>query len=228
MTPTANPCQFTAMETSTPTGELDPASIEPASSASFKPTREATPVDPATVEFQPSMVAAIREQCSACGVAMASDQRYCVECGERRGPPRVPLQDVPAKPPATPDARRPPRRGAMSVNTTLIAGIGTLLLAMGIGVLIGRSGNNSSVKSPPAQIVTVAGAGAATSGTATQPATSGTATPTTESGNTKVAAKSKSTSTKSSAPPPKVVKVGSPGHGKGYQNGHFTGNFFGE
>jgi hypothetical protein len=29
------------------------------------------------------------------------------------------------------------------------------------------------------------------------------------------------------APQPKVVTVGSPGHGPGYQNGHFTGNFFG-
>ena len=30
----------------------------------------------------------------------------------------------------------------------------------------------------------------------------------------------------SSTPPP-VVTEGSPGHGKGYTNGHFTGNFFG-
>jgi hypothetical protein len=118
----------------------------------------------------------------------------------------------------------------MPVNATLIAGIGTLLLAMGIGVLIGRSGNNTSVKSPPAQIVTVAGAGAAASGAAAQPSTSSTATPTTKSSNTHATAKSttKSGSTKSSAPQPKAVKVGSPGHGKGYQNGHFTGNFFGE
>jgi hypothetical protein len=32
---------------------------------------------------------------------------------------------------------------------------------------------------------------------------------------------------KAAGPPPKVVTVGSPGKGPGYQKGHFTGNFFG-
>ena len=218
------------METSTRTGEFEAASIEP---ASFDPTSEAAPADLAAPEPQRSMVAAIREQCAVCGAAMASDQRYCVECGERRGPARVPMQDGRAlHDPATPLAPRPPRqRRGTSVNSTLIAGIGTLLLAMGIGVLIGRSGNNTSAKAPPAQIVTVAGAGAggAASGAASQPGTSTPATPTDKSGSTTVTATPKSkTIKKSTAPKPKAVKVGSAGHGKGYQNGHFTGNFFGE
>jgi hypothetical protein len=216
------------METSTRTGEFEAASIEP---ASFDPTSEAAPADLAAPEPQRSMVAAIREQCAVCGAAMASDQRYCVECGERRGPARVPMQDGRAlHDPATPLAPRPPRqRRGTSVNTTLIAGIGTLLLAMGIGVLIGRSGNNTSAKAPPAQIVTVAGAGAAASGAASQPGTSTPATPTDKSGSTTVTATPKSkTIKKSTAPQPKAVKVGSAGHGKGYQKGHFTGNFFGE
>src|ERR1039458_4628267 len=79
-----------AMETSTRTGEFEAASIEP---ASFDPTSEAARADRAAPEPQRSMVAAIREQCAVCGAAMASDQRYCVECGERRGPARVPLLD---------------------------------------------------------------------------------------------------------------------------------------
>ena len=94
------------------------------------------------------MIASIREQCSACGAAMASDQRYCVECGQRRGPARVPLME---RSRSARDRRPPhpsPRRPHMSVNSTLIAGIGTLLLAMGVGVLIGRSSNNASPKSP--------------------------------------------------------------------------------
>ena len=71
----------------------------------------------------------------------------------------------------------------MTVNSTLIAIIGTLLLAMGVGVLIGRSGNSTSAKSPPAQVVTVAGAAGATAGaTSTQPASSGGATSITKSG----------------------------------------------
>jgi hypothetical protein len=130
-----------------------------------------------------------------------------------------------------PQAPRPPRRPRMSVDSTLIAGIGTLLLAMGIGVLIGRSGNDGSAKSARVQVVTVAGgAGAASSGAsqsaaATSPASSGGTTPTTPAGTH---AKARATSKKSAVAPPKVVTVGSPGHGPGYQHGHFTGNFFGE
>lgn len=117
----------------------------------------------------------------------------------------------------------------MSVNSTLIAGIGLLLLAMGIGVLIGRSGNNASLRSAPAQIVTVAGAGAAApSATATAPASSPSATPTSKSGGTHAAKSPKSAKKAPTTPLPKAVKVGTPGHGPGYKNGHFTGNFFGE
>jgi hypothetical protein len=122
------------------------------------------------------------------------------------------------------------------VNTALIAGVGTLLLALGVGVLIGRSSNNTSAKTPAAQVVTVpvgggsagsagtAGASTSTSPTAKTPAaaaakasTSGAA----GGGGTKVIVK------KPTGPPPKAVHIGSPGKGPGYQHGHFTGNFFG-
>jgi len=193
--------------------------------------------DLATAELKPSPIRT-GERCAACGAAMASDQRYCVECGERRGPARVPLLDgLAQRARETPTASRSPGRPRMSVNSTLIAGVGTLLLAMGIGVLIGRSGNNTSAKSPPVQVVTVAGAGgAASSGAASSGAASSGAAPSataTKSGGATTSsatstAKSKSTPKKSTAAPPKVVKVGSAGKGPGYQKGHFTGNFFGE
>lgn len=173
------------------------------------------------------MIVSIREQCSACGAAMASDQRYCVECGQRRGAPRVPLVDGTAqRAKETPAARRSPRRAPPPINSTLIAGIGTLLLAMGVGVLIGRSGNTSA-KTPPPQVVTVA------SSSPTAPtATASTAPPAPAAGAAKAtkaaaaAAGAKSVS-KTHAAPPKAVKVGSKGKGPGYQHGHFTGNFFG-
>src|SRR5262249_35375458 len=124
--------------------------------------------DGQTTQVRPSLVAPIRDQCSACGAPMAPDQRYCVECGQRRGPARgPPLEGLSERAAQAPPARRP-RRARPSVNATLIAGIGTLLLAMGVGVLIGRSGNNSSAKAPPAQVVTVAGGGGA-AGTAATP-----------------------------------------------------------
>jgi glutamate synthase domain-containing protein 2 len=119
----------------------------------------------------------------------------------------------------------------MQVNSTLLAVIGTLLLAMGVGVLIGRSGNNASVKSPPAQVVTIAGAAA---GTGASTPTSTPATPQAPAAGVTQAKKSSPTSSsaksapkKSAAPAPKAVKVGSAGKGSGYQQGHFTGNFFG-
>ena len=53
---------------------------------------------------------------------------------------------------------------------TLIAGIGVLLLAMGVGVLIGRSGSSSAGSTPAPQVITVGGATGAAS-TATTPTT---------------------------------------------------------
>lgn len=207
------------MESSMRTEEIELAS-EPAS------------IDVASTEIHPVMAAAVRERCAVCGAAMAADQRYCVECGERRGAPRVTLLEGPARrtreqsPPSMPAPRQ---RGGL-VNSTLIAIIGMLLLAMGIGVLIGRSNNNANIKSSPPQVVTVSVAGTpATGATAAQPTTSTGTTPTSTTPSTTPKAKSKAAAKPTATTPaPKAVKVGTPGHGRGYQNGHFTGDFFGE
>ncbi len=183
----------------------------------------------ASTELHPLIGATARQGCAACGAAMAADQRYCVECGERRGAPRVSLLEGPAHRPreSTPQSAPSPRRRIAPVNSTLISIIGMLLLAVGIGVLIGRSGN-TTLKSPPAQVVTISGA-PSTGAAATTPAPSAGATPTSGSSSAAAIAKSKaSAKTTSKVPLPKTVKVGTPGHGRGYQNGHFTGNFFGE
>jgi hypothetical protein len=187
----------------------------------------------AGTELHSLVSGAVRQRCAACGAAMAADQRYCVECGERRGAARVSLLEGPARPAqASPPASAPAQRRIAPVNSTLISVIGILLLAMGIGVLIGRSGNSTTLKSPPAQVVTVASApstGAATTTPATSTATS--ATSTSASSSTAAKAKSKAaaklTLPKSKVPLPKAVKVGTTGHGRGYQKGKFTGNFFG-
>jgi hypothetical protein len=209
------------MESSTPTEQIDSGSVDGA--------REPGWADTPSARGRPTMTVSIREQCSACGAGMASDQRYCVECGQRRGPARVPLLDGTAHRAGEPApvASRPVRRPSMSVNSTLIAIIGTLLLAMGVGVLIGRSSNN--VKSLPAQVVTVAGGGG-TASTATTTAapqsSSASAAPKSSGASTTSHAKS-ATKTPAAAAPAKTVTVGSPGKGAGYQHGHFTGNFFG-
>jgi hypothetical protein len=183
----------------------------------------------APTEIQPALATAAGDQCATCGSPLAPDQRYCVQCGQRRGQARLPgLQTAAA--PATGAAVALPRASRMSVNTTLIAGIGTLLLAMGVGVLIGRSSQTAPTRAAaPVQVVTVAGAGGAAPTAASAKATtskshaSGKAA---KAPSAKQVAKSiKGTTVK--LPPHTVVKVGSPGHGAGYQNGKFTGNFFG-
>jgi hypothetical protein len=186
-----------------------------------------------------SLVASAGDKCSECGAKLAADQRYCVECGTRRGEARIPFMDGllrPAPEAAAAPPRRP-RRVRMTANGTLIAGVGTLLLAMGIGVLIGRSGHDSSTKAAGAQVITVQGgggtgaaaAGAAAGAGATKAASSAKKAKktTTTAAKKKAAALNQSVQKPGQTTPPPAVKVGSPGHGKGYKNGKFTGDFFG-
>jgi len=75
------------------------------------------------------------DRCAVCGAELAQDQRYCVECGTRRGAPRfsapLPSQRATAAVAAPAPSRRPSR-------IVLIAAIATLLIAFGVGVLIGH------------------------------------------------------------------------------------------
>ena len=104
------------------------------------------------------------EPCSACGAPVAADQRWCLECGERRAGVTPPPARVAASP-AAPRAEEP--RG-WTPGTGVAAGIGVLLLAMGVGVLIGRAGHDTGSHAAAPAVVTVAGTGA---GAATPTAT---------------------------------------------------------
>jgi hypothetical protein len=66
------------------------------------------------------------------------------------------------KPGPEPAASAPPKRPKrrLSPNAALIATIGTLLLAMGVGVLIGRSGNSSAPAPQAAAPIVIHGGGA--------------------------------------------------------------------
>src|SRR5450759_1404920 len=111
-----------------------------------------------TADLQPAAILHRHDRCPACNVTLAFDQRYCVECGERRGAPRLPFTDGATQhAQQAPGSQSRPGRTRSSVNSTFIAGIGTLLLAMGVGVLIGRSGAGAAVKSasPAVQVVTI-------------------------------------------------------------------------
>ncbi|MFI4977172.1 MAG: hypothetical protein ACHQC8_00620 [Solirubrobacterales bacterium] len=125
------------------------------------------------------------ESCASCGAALADDQRYCLECGERRAPmssvllggptPGGNAQPAPVgplssgSPPAGHTA--PAASGATRGNTvTVIAGVGVLLLAMGVGVLIGRSGSPRQ-SAAPAQVISVGSPSGASTSTNTSAAT---------------------------------------------------------
>ncbi len=199
------------------------------STAPSEATIELPVVDAPAAVPAPLSIAA--DSCAACGAHLATDQRYCVECGQSRGASRLPAPRA-APAPASPG----PQPSRWSANAALIAGIGTLVLAMGIGVFIGSQGRtdtSGTVKTPAGQTVTVisAGGGAAPSAAAGGPAT---AAPTAggAAGSTAAAAAAKAPKKAGAAAPvqkkptPPVVHVGTPGTGPGYQNGKFTGNFF--
>ena len=124
--------------------------------------------------------------CASCGAPLADDQRYCLECGERRvamssvltgGPPTGHQaatagspELAPAGPPVPPGGPYPPKsspwENAWQRNPALtaIAGVGVLLLAMGVGVLIGRSGSSKPSSAAPS-VIAVAPSGGSSAGT---------------------------------------------------------------
>jgi hypothetical protein len=52
----------------------------------------------------------------------------------------------------------PRRRPPISANTSLVAGVATLILAIGVGVMIGRSGDNGISNAAAPQVIRVGGA----------------------------------------------------------------------
>jgi hypothetical protein len=72
---------------------------------------------------------------------------------------------------SSPPPQRPQRR--VSPNMALFATIGVLLLAMGVGVLIGRSGNHSVTSAPQAAPIVIKGNGAEENATASSTGSNG-------------------------------------------------------
>jgi hypothetical protein len=112
--------------------------------------------------------------CAACAAPLAGDQRYCLECGERRqqmsgflfSGAAVGTAGAPASPPPVPPASAVATVAEQRGNTAaVIAGVGVLLLAMGVGVLIGRSNASKPAAAQP-QVITVGSVAGASAGAA--------------------------------------------------------------
>jgi hypothetical protein len=110
--------------------------------------------------------------CRECGAQLAADQRYCLNCGARRGEPRLDFRryapaDRVAAPPDPPPADTPPAAPTAEQKpprdyTPLAAagGIAVLGLMLLVGVLIGRGDGDAGAPAPP-QVVRVEGDGGA-------------------------------------------------------------------
>jgi hypothetical protein len=159
-----------------------------ASAALLQSTRGATVLstepstDPLSREGTGAGEGSASARCTACDAPIASDQRYCLQCGERLAPisgfllgrgGEATREQPPEGTPLTPPGLAPPPSQATAPRSNVLgvlAGVGVLLLAMGVGVLIGRAGN-SRTPAKPEVITQLAPASSTGAGAATAAAT---------------------------------------------------------
>lgn len=111
------------------------------------------------------------ERCAGCAVPLAEDQRYCLNCGARRGNARIAFLDVLR---SEWEAERDRERATVEEEVAVLAaenpernwtpliaaaGGGLVALVLGLGFLIGQGGDNRPTASRP-QVIQVGGAGA--------------------------------------------------------------------
>jgi hypothetical protein len=205
--------------------------------------RETHDADAATQQL---VSAAVSDRCASCGTQLASDQRYCVNCGQRRGKPRFSVAGMAQTVETSAAVRRTREPPRASSGITLVAGIFVLMFAVGVGVLIGRENQNPTPRAAasPIQVVTVGGGGSSSAA----PTTGGVSTTASRTPKQKastkaltkkvvitqhVAAQAQAAAAKvlgggQNLAPPTVTAPGQAcASGAGCQGGKFTGNFFG-
>jgi hypothetical protein len=101
------------------------------------------------------------EPCESCGAPLAADQRYCLECGARRGESRVPFAELNGNGASTAPAAASAASDRDVSPMGAVIGIAILGVMLLVGVLIGRGGGDDSTP-----VVTVGGAGPALAGAA--------------------------------------------------------------
>jgi hypothetical protein len=105
------------------------------------------------------------EECRSCGTTLAVDQRYCLNCGQRRGETRVDLDAMagaaqPDPGPTAPPLESAPAQQGAWTPMAIVGGIATLAVVLLVGVMLGRGDNSQNP-------VPIAAAPAATTAEAT-------------------------------------------------------------
>ncbi len=125
----------------------------------------------ATLEPTAERLGETGDVCAVCATPLDVDQRYCLECGTRRGDARLPFEQylpgsTPAEAAADGAGTPPPQAAAARGNEPSpigavigVALLGTMLL---LGVLLGRGGDDNAAA--PAPVVQVGEGTAATAG----------------------------------------------------------------
>jgi hypothetical protein len=135
----------------------------------------------------------LRGPCSSCGAQLASDQRYCIECGQRVGPPLALPYGLPA--PVSGSPTRASWTASLPMPLQMVSAFAAL--ALGFGAVVGTAispnladivaapGPSVVTDEPPAEPPTGAGGGggfAGGGGVASAPTTAASSTPTSSIG----------------------------------------------
>jgi hypothetical protein len=93
--------------------------------------------------------------CPNCGAALAADQRYCVNCGHRLTEPRVDFRKSLALEHQAPPPK--PRPSIWDHRGTLVtlAAVLAVLVALGVGIVIGRGSGKTALQANKPEILTV-------------------------------------------------------------------------
>jgi len=119
--------------------------------------------------------------CRACGASLAPDQRYCLSCGTRVSSPRLDFLAEHGQ--AEGVAEQPPTLAATPATTAAgghsrldriggpMGAAAVVLVALGIGFLIGQNGNNDAPVAQKAPVVNIQGGLPASAATTAAPTT---------------------------------------------------------
>jgi hypothetical protein len=99
-----------------------------------------------------------REACAVCGAGLASDQRYCLNCGTRRAEARLPFLQLlgPAREAVPPPAPAAPPPGRRRITAVAAGAGGAALVALGLlaGLLVGDEQAPAPRQEPPVVNIT--------------------------------------------------------------------------